>query len=770
MALTFGGGLVVGPVQPALAATGGTNVTSYGVSNGGADSTSSLQSLVNGGGKTLYFPAGTYRFAGVSLPANTTLNFDAGATILPGYNGGNFLNVNGAGVTINGGSFDGQNTIAIAVMGNSISGLTVDGVKATNMTNGNVNLVGCTNTVVKNTSSTNSQYGIVISGSSYVTVDGNYAYGMGRDGILAYSSTHHLTISNNYVERWALLSQDGRAAIHTYGSSDIVAFGNTVKNGTYNAEGIRFRDTERFEAYNNVIDNTGGSGIAVVSIGDWATVNGLVGGNGTIHDNTITNAHLRGISAPYVTDSNTHTYTLKPIRIFNNYIANTTRNAALFPYDSGDAIICYPKGSVVANNVIEGATGSGIRTDGGNTLVSDNTVTNTGTGDIGARSAVLAQANATVVRNTLTNVTYGYGLYGMAPVYQEGNAITGAAYGATNLSGGTAGKLAGDATAPSVWSDSTTTNYDAGNTLTVDATDANSGIAAIFVKMDTGAAKAYYGSPVTLGVGPVGTHVMSYWSVDMAGNKSTVMSRTFTVGGVVTPTPTPVPDPTPTPVPLAIAAPTNLAGAGVESGGYIVTSLSWTDAAANEAGFSVERAYMHDGTQDAWVSIDTLPADTTSYADRVSLGLNYKYRVRAYGSDGTTTIYSPYSNEVTVTAPGTTVPTPTPTPTPVPTPTPTPVPDPTPVITVPAAPSSLAISTLSRARAQLKWSDNATNETGYQVWRYASGSWSLYASLPAGATTYSTPRMSRGTYEFKVCTVNSAGSSAFAGPVSFTVR
>jgi parallel beta-helix repeat protein len=430
------------PVQTASAATQLT-VTDYGVSGTGADSSSALNSLVSGGGKSLYFPAGTYRFAGISVPTGTTLTFASGAKILPGNCGGNFLNISGSNVTIKGGEFDGQNMIAIAIMGGSVSGLNVDGTSATNMTNGNVNLVGTSSSAIRNTSTTNSQYGIVVSGSSYITVDGTYAYGMGRDGILVYSSSHHITVSNNTVERWALLSQDGRSAIHTYGSSDLTVFGNTVKNGTYNAEGIRFRDSERFDCYNNTVTNTGGSGIAVVWLGDWQAVNGLVGGNGTIRNNTISSAHLRGISIPYTQ--------LKPVRVLDNVITNTTSNFE--PIDPADGIICYAAGSAIVGNKVTGSTGNGIRTGGANELVSDNTVSNVGTGGYGARSGILIQSSGnTVVRNTVSGAG-SYGLYAMNAVNQSGNTISGASNGSLNLAGGTTGALNGDLTAPSASSD-----------------------------------------------------------------------------------------------------------------------------------------------------------------------------------------------------------------------------------------------------------------------------------------------------------------------------
>lgn len=740
------------PATPAYAAD--LNVTSYGVSNAGADSTAALQSLLAGGGKTLAFPAGTYRFGGISIPANSTLKFASGAKIVPGGGSSTFFSIGTSGVTISGGEFDGQGTIGNAVVGSSASGLTITGTSVTNVTGAHVNLVGCSNAMITGNSSTNAQYGIIASGTTYSTIDGNYAYNMGRDGILVYSGAHHVTISNNYVERWANLYQDGRAAIHTYGASDLTVFGNTVKNGLHNAEGIRFRDSERFDAYNNTVDNIGGSGIAVVWIGDWEAVNGLVGGNGTIRQNTINNTHLRGVSVPY--------RNIKPVRILDNTITNTSSN--FVPIDPADGIICFPPNSVVAGNRITGSTGNGISVASANTLVADNVISTVGTQPYGARSGVANYGTQTsIIRNTI-NGSASFGVYNAGSMYLEGNTITNAANGASNT-GATAGKLYGDTIVPSVWSD-IATSYNAGATFTISASDANSGIAAIRTQVDSGPVRTYSGTSVTMDVGTAGTHIISYWSMDNAGNVSAKQSRTYTVGGIVTPPPTPTPEPTPTPTPVptptTVNTPANLAGKAFEFSGSSIVNLTWEDTATNETGFTIERAYEHDGILDPWVPIDTLAANAVSYDDRVALGTIYRYRVRAHSGDGTSRILSAYSNEARILMPGST---PTPTPTPTPEPTVTPVPNP-----VPIAPSGLSASPTRIRTVQLAWTDNAANETGYEIWCKRSGVWNLYASVPSDSKTYTTKRFSRGTYEFRVRAYNSAGASTFSPAVVTTVR
>jgi hypothetical protein len=116
-------------------------------------------------------------------------------------------------------------------------------------------------------------------------------------------------------------------------------------------------------------------------------------------------------------------------------------------------------------------------------------------------------------------------------------------------------------------------------------------------------------------------------------------------------------------------------------------------------------------------------------------------------------------------------PTPTPTPTPVPptaTPTRTPTPIPPPL---PAAPSGLTATAVSRSRIDLAWQDNSANETGFQIERSRSGgAFSLIATATPGATSYSdtdglTPNK---TYTYRVRAVNGAGSSAYSNTASAT--
>jgi fibronectin type 3 domain-containing protein len=268
--------------------------------------------------------------------------------------------------------------------------------------------------------------------------------------------------------------------------------------------------------------------------------------------------------------------------------------------------------------------------------------------------------------------------------------------------------------------------------------------------------------------------------------------------------PTATPTRTPTQAATAPVAPSNLSAVAALS---TQINLSWTDNSNNENGFEVEQAPHTNGP---WELVGVVGPNVTFFADTgLQPSTRYYYRVRAFNSAGGSGYTS--KENATTGAPGsdpTATPTRTPTPVPptatptrtptrtptaipataTPTRTPTAIPPtatptrtstpaaptatptrtPTPA-TVPANPSGLAATTVSSTQINLSWTDNSSNETGFQVERglalagpftFIGGtSMSSYADLGRTAST---------TYYYRVRAYNGIGNSGYSNTASAT--
>ncbi len=177
----------------------------------------------------------------------------------------------------------------------------------------------------------------------------------------------------------------------------------------------------------------------------------------------------------------------------------------------------------------------------------------------------------------------------------------------------------------------------------------------------------------------------------------------------------------PTP-PSTLAATTNSATS---------ISLTWVDNADNEATYRVERC-VGSGCS-SFIQVASLTANTTAYADAsVTLNNAYSYRVRATNAVGAS-LYTSVVEATTLT---------------------------------PAVPTGLTATPVTGQQVNLAWTDNADNETGYQVESCTGVGCATFASvatLAANATTYSATVTNNATHRFRVRALRtSVGASAYS--------
>jgi hypothetical protein len=89
----------------------------------------------------------------------------------------------------------------------------------------------------------------------------------------------------------------------------------------------------------------------------------------------------------------------------------------------------------------------------------------------------------------------------------------------------------------------------------------------------------------------------------------------------------------------------------------------------------------------------------------------------------------------------------------------------------PGAPVALTATAASDSQIDLAWTDNATNETGFNIERKlgSGGTYSQIATVAANATSYSDMDLAAGTeYYYQVQATNAAGNSAYSNEASAT--
>jgi hypothetical protein len=182
------------------------------------------------------------------------------------------------------------------------------------------------------------------------------------------------------------------------------------------------------------------------------------------------------------------------------------------------------------------------------------------------------------------------------------------------------------------------------------------------------------------------------------------------------------------------AAPTALS-ATAASGTQI--NLAWTDNSNNESGFIVSRATSGSGP---FAQVGVVGPGVTTYMDTALLpNTTYYYQVKATNSAG---LSAPTNTASAL----------------------TPIP--------PVTPSNAQPATITSTSIAMTWSDNANNETGYNILRKmtTASNFSLIATLPANSTSYTDSGLAPGTsYDYHIQAYNLAGYSDFSGFTAVTL-
>jgi len=184
------------------------------------------------------------------------------------------------------------------------------------------------------------------------------------------------------------------------------------------------------------------------------------------------------------------------------------------------------------------------------------------------------------------------------------------------------------------------------------------------------------------------------------------------------------------------AAPANLA-ANAASSSQI--NLTWGDSDSTEQGFKIERCTGADCS--GFAQIATVGANVTSYSNTgLAASTTYTYRVRAYNAAGDSD-YSNTASAVTQSASA-----------------------------LPAAPSNLTATAISKSQINLAWTDNATNENGFYIERCKGATCTNFAQIAtagSNVTTYSNIGLSQNTsYRYRVRAYNASGASAYSNIAS----
>jgi uncharacterized delta-60 repeat protein len=184
----------------------------------------------------------------------------------------------------------------------------------------------------------------------------------------------------------------------------------------------------------------------------------------------------------------------------------------------------------------------------------------------------------------------------------------------------------------------------------------------------------------------------------------------------------------------AIATMTPPSNLAVQSFGTSQLVLTWTDNTASETAFEIYRS-SPDNTNYALIR-NVGVNSTTATEIGLTPGSTYYYKIRAI----TSTTSSAYSNEVSQT-----------------------------LLNLPPAPSNLAVQSFTANQVVITWTDNTTNETGFEIYRSMGNSLNyvkILTTAPDVTSFTNTPLSAGTTYYYKVRAASAIGFSLYSNEIN----
>ncbi len=186
-----------------------------------------------------------------------------------------------------------------------------------------------------------------------------------------------------------------------------------------------------------------------------------------------------------------------------------------------------------------------------------------------------------------------------------------------------------------------------------------------------------------------------------------------------------------------------LAPSNVSSANITINSatIKWTDNSNNEDGFEI---YRSSSATEGFVKIGITPANATEF-NNSSLDANatYYYKILAFNSVGKSA-FTPVFSLTTL---------------------------PDSIATLPLAPSNVTSANISKNSATIKWTDNSSNESGFQIQRAINnGNFTILRFLESNQTTFVDNDIEENiTYSYRIRAFNIVGYSNFSNTLNIFI-